>query len=565
MIQVQRTRTEYDVVIVGSGAGGGMAAYELTKAGAKVAVVEAGPLWNSGTDSTMFVWPYQTPRRGGSTPDKPFGEHDGCIGGWRIDGEPYTTAPGSEFMWWRARMLGGRTNHWGRISLRFGPYDFRRKSMDGLGDDWPISYDDMKPYYDDVDRLVGIYGTNEGLPNEPDGIFQPPPAPRCDELWVKQAADKLGVTCVPGRLSILTKPLNGRPACHYCGQCNRGCRTHSNFSSPGVLLAPAMLTGNLTIIPNSMVREVTMNAMGRATGVNFVNRDTGGDEHIRGKIVILAASACESARLLLNSKSPQFTEGLANSSGAVGKYLMDSTGAWVGGYFEKMRDMPAHNHDGTGGMHLYMPWWLEGKKLDFPRGYHIEFGGGKGMPGYGAMGGIQNYPPGGGYGAQLKKDYRSWYGATLGFAGRGEMIANEDSFCEIDNNVVDRYGIPVMKFHWKFADYEILQAKHMQETFRSLIQELGGTPWSDMPTKESKYGLARGGEIIHEVGTTRMGKDPKTSVVNEWCQAHDVKNLFVADGGPFVTSPDKNATWTILALSMRTSRKIADMRKAGEL
>jgi choline dehydrogenase-like flavoprotein len=565
MIQVRRSRTEYDVVIVGSGAGGGMAAYTLTKAGAKVAVVEAGPMWNSATDSSMLVWPYQTPRRGGSTPDKPFGEHDGCIGGWSIDGEPYTRAPGSEFMWWRARMLGGRTNHWGRISLRFGPYDFRRKSMDGLGDDWPISYEDMKPYYDDVDRLVGIYGTNEGLPNEPDGIFQPPPAPRCNELWVKGAADKLGITCVPGRLSILTKPLNGRPACHYCGQCNRGCRTHSNFSSPGVLLAPAMATGNLTIIPNSMVREVTMNAMGRATGVNFVNRATGADEHIQGKIVILAASACESARLLLNSKSPQFTEGLANSSGKVGRYLMDSTGAWVGGYFEKMRDQPAHNHDGTGGMHLYMPWWLEGKKLDFPRGYHIEFGGGRGLPGYGAMGGIQNYPPGGGYGADLKKDYRSWYGATLGFAGRGEMIANENSFCEIDNNVVDRYGIPVMKFHWKFQDYEILQAKHMQETFRSIIHELGGTPWSDMPTADSKYGLARGGEIIHEVGTTRMGRDPKSSVVNEWCQAHDVKNLFVADGGPFVTSPDKNATWTILALSMRTSRKIADMMKAGEL
>ncbi len=565
MIQVRRSRAEYDVVIVGSGAGGGMAAYELTKAGAKVAVVEAGPMWNSATDSSMFVWPYQTPRRGASTPDKPFGEHDGCIGGWRIDGEPYTTGPGSEFMWWRARMLGGRTNHWGRISLRFGPYDFRRKSMDGLGDDWPISYDDMKPYYDDVDRLVGIYGTNEGLPNEPDGIFQPPPAPRCDELWVKGAADKLGVTCVPGRLSILTKPLNGRPACHYCGQCNRGCRTHSNFSSPGVLLAPAMKTGNLTIIPNSMVREVTMNAMGRATGVNFVNRGTGMDEHIQGKVVILAASACESARLLLNSKSPQFTEGLANSSGKVGRYLMDSTGAWVGGYFEKMRDTPPHNHDGVGGMHLYMPWWLEGKKLDFPRGYHIEFGGGKGMPGYGAMGGIQNYPPGGGYGEDLKKDYRSWYGATLGFAGRGEMIANENSFCEIDNNVVDRYGIPVMKFHWKFQDYEILQAKHMQETFRSIIHELGGTPWSDMPTAESKYGLARGGEIIHEVGTTRMGKDPKTSVLNEWCQAHDVKNLFVADAGPFVTSPDKNATWTIMALSMRTSRKISAMMKAGEI
>src|SRR4051812_23994058 len=232
MIQVRRTRTEYDVVIVGSGAGGGMAAYQLTKAGAKVALIEAGPLWFSTKDSVMMKWPYQSPRRGKSTPDKPFGEFDGCIGGWNVEGEPFTKAPGTQFDWWRARMLGGRTNHWGRISLRFGPYDFRRKSMDGLGDDWPVTYDEMKPYYDDVDRLIGVHGSNEGFANEPDGIFMPPPKPRCTEVWVQKASNKLGIPCVPSRLSILTKPLNDRPACHYCGQCNRGCMTNSNFSSP---------------------------------------------------------------------------------------------------------------------------------------------------------------------------------------------------------------------------------------------------------------------------------------------------------------------------------------------
>jgi choline dehydrogenase-like flavoprotein len=564
-VQIRRSRASYDVVIVGSGAGGGMAAYMLTKAGAKVAVVEAGPMWNSAKDSAMLTWPYQSPRRGGSTPDKPFGEFDGCIGGWRVEGEPYTVAAGSEFLWWRARMLGGRTNHWGRISLRFGPYDFKRRSLDGLGDDWPISYDDMKPYYDEVDRLIGVFGSNEGLENEPDGVFMPPPRPRCHELWVQKASNKLGIPCVPARLSVITQALNGRPACHYCGQCNRGCMSHSNFSSPGVLLDPAMKTGNLTIIPNSMVREVTINNAGHATGVSFVNKDTGEDEHIQASIVVLAASACESARLLLNSKSSLFPNGLANSSGVVGKNLMDSTGAWVGGYFPQMQNSPPHNEDGVGGMHLYMPWWGEKKKLDFPRGYHIEFGGGRGLPGYGAMGGIQNYPPGGGYGAALKQDYRSWYGATLGFSGRGEMIPNADSYCEIDPTVVDRFGIPVLRFHWKWSDHEILQAKHMQETFRSLITELGGTAWDEMPGADRKYGLSRGGEIIHEIGVARMGNDPKTSVVNSSCQAHDVKNLFLADGAPFVSSPDKNATWTILALSMRTSTKIADMRKAGEL
>ena len=223
-------RLMYDVAIVGSGAGGGMAAHVLTKAGANVVMLEAGGMWDNAKDSAMFKWPYQSPRRGGSTKERPFGEFDACIGGWELDGEPYTKAEGTKFDWWRARMLGGRTNHWGRISLRFGPDDFKAKSRDGLGDDWPISYDDIAPYYDKVDRLIGVFGSKEGLRNHPDGDFLPPPRPRCRELLVKEAADKLGVTCIPSRLSILTKPLNGRAACHYCGQCNRGCTVNANFT-----------------------------------------------------------------------------------------------------------------------------------------------------------------------------------------------------------------------------------------------------------------------------------------------------------------------------------------------
>jgi len=573
-MQIIHSRTIYDVCIVGSGAGGGMAAKVLTEAGANVVMLEAGPMWDAVKDTKMFAWPYDTPRRGAATPERHFGEFDAALGGWSLEGEPYTTAPGNTFDWFRSRMLGGRTNHWGRISLRFGPDDFRRRSLDGLGDDWPITYDDLKPYYDRVDSLIGIFGSLENLPNDPDGVFLPPPKPRCYELLIKQAADKLGVTCIPSRLSILTKPLNGRPACHYCGQCNRGCATHSNFSSPSVLIPPALATKRLEIRANAMAREVTVDDSGLATGVAYIDKTTRRENHVRARIVVLAASACESARILLNSKSSTLPHGVGNSSGMVGKHLTDTTGVGVTGFIPALMSNPPHNEDGVGGMHIFMPWWLDNRKLDFPRGYHIEPGGGRRMPNFGFMGGIHNYtgiagsgrpPAGPGYGKPLKDDYRRFYGATVGFSGRGEMIPNADSYCELDPTVVDTWGIPVLRFHFKWSDYEINQARHMQQTFRAIIEAMGGTPTSAMPSREQGYGIAPGGRIIHEVGVTRMGNHPSSSVVNSNCQAHDCRNVFVADGGPFVSQPDKNCTWTILALAMRTSELIVEQRKKGAL
>jgi choline dehydrogenase-like flavoprotein len=554
----------YDVCVVGSGAGGGMAAKVLTEAGADVVLLEVGGWWDTAKDGAMLKWNYESPRRGAGYRARAFGEFDASIGGWDLEGEPYTTAPGDEFLWWRSRMLGGRTNHWGRISLRFGPYDFKGRSRDGLGDDWPISYEELKPYYDKLDQLVGIFGSEENLPNEPNGIFLPPPKPRCNELLVKKAADQLGITCIPSRLSILTKAHNGRPACHYCGQCGRGCSTNSNFSSTGVLLPPALKTGRLKILTGAMAREVMTDSEGLATGVSYIDTTEAREYQVKAKIVVLAASACESARLLLNSRSPRHPDGLANSSGTVGRYLTDTTGVGVSGYIPAMMNGIPHNEDGAGGMHLYMPWWVDNRKLDFPRGYHIEFGGGRHMPGYGIMGGIHKWN-GGGYGKALKDDYRKFYGSTMHFAGRGEMIPNKDSYCEIDPKTVDRWGIPVLRFHWKWADYEVNQVRHMQQTFREIIDKLGGTALSKMPGKEEGYGISKGGQIIHEVGATRMGDNPRTSVLNRYCQAHDVKNLFVADGGPFVTNADKNVTWTILALSMRTSEHIAEERNKGNL
>lgn len=572
--QIKKNPKTYDVCIVGSGAGGGMAAYMLAQAGVKTVLLEAGPMYDPAKNVTQLKWPWESPRRGASTTYRHFGDFDAAYGGWELEGEPYTHKDNTKFGWFRSRMLGGRTNHWGRISLRFGPKDFKRRSIDGLGDDWPISYDDVAPYYDRVDKLIGVFGSKENLPNDPDSIFLPPPKPRLHELFVKKAGGELGIPVIPSRLSILTKPINkDRGACFYCSQCNRGCTVYGDFSSSSVLVKPALESGHVDVIANAMAREVLTNDEGLATGVSYVDKTDMQEYEVSARVVILAASACESARLLLNSKSSRNPNGLANSSGVVGKYLHDSTGASMGAILPHLVGRKRYNEDGVGGMHVYTPWWLDNKKLDFPRGYHIEYWGGMGMPGYGFGFGMQNtngkYPgrdgvqkQAGGYGAALKDDYRYFYGASVGMSGRGEAVAREDNYCEIDPSTVDKFGIPVLRFHYKWSDYEVKQAKHMKETFKEIIHNMGGVVTSGGDDgAHNDYGLAEPGRIIHEVGTTRMGNDPKKSVVNKNNQAHDCKNLFVVDGGPFVSQADKNPTWTILALAMRASDYIMDEMK----
>lgn len=561
--QILKQPKTYDVCIVGSGAGGGMAAKILADAGFKIALLEAGPDFDPANNEqrTQLRWPYESPRRGART-TRPFGDFDMAYGGWQIEGEPYTKKDNTEFEWFRSRMIGGRTNHWGRISLRFGPLDFKRKDFDGKGDNWPIGYDDVKPYYDKIDKLIGVFGSKENIPNEPDGFFLPPPKPRLHELYIQRGAKKAGIPMIPSRLSILTKPVNKtRGACFYCNQCSRSCMAYADFSSSSVLVKPAVETGNVDVFVNAMVREVLTNGEGEATGVSYIDKEDLRDYEVKAKVVILAASACSSARILLNSKSAQHPNGLANSSGVVGKYLHDSTGSSRSGYLPALVDRERYNEDGVGGMHMYTPWWLnDAKNLGFTRGYHIEYSGGMTMPSYGfgfnteVLSGME----GGGkeknaYGNGLKQDVRRFYGATFGMAGRGESIPRKDNYCEIDPNVIDRYGIPVLRFNYHWTDEERNQARHMQDTFEEVMHQMGAVPLGEKPGKDADYGLRKPGQTIHEVGTTRMGKDPKTSVLNEFNQAHDVPNLFVMDGGAFVSQADKNPTWTILALAWRAS------------
>jgi len=331
-----------------------------------------------------------------------------------------------------------------------------------------------------------------------------------------------------------------------------------------VHLPPAMSTGNLDIVTQAMVREVELDKRGLASGVVFIDKASGQEHRAKARVIVLAASACESVRIMLNSKSTRFPQGLANSSGKVGKYLMDTVGSPVSGQIPMLENLPPQNEDGAGGIHVYSPWWLykDAGKLGFARGYHIEMGSGRRMPSVGSMGSMASFA--GGYGRKLKEDMRRYYGSFIGLSGRGEMIPNENSYCEIDPAGKDKWGIPTLRFYWKWSEHETRQAVHMQKTFAAIIEEMGGKVMGK-PELDGRKAIAPGGFIIHEIGGAIMGADPKTSVVNQWLQSWDVKNLFVTDGAPFPSNADKNPTLTIMALAWRSADYMLQAMKRREL
>ena len=556
--------TDYQVLVVGSGAGGAMAAYELTRQGIKVLLLEAGRDYDPRTETPMFKRPGDAPLMGSGNVDKDFGYYDATVdGGWTVPDEPYTTADDTELLWWRARMLGGRTNHWGRYSLRFSHHDFKGKTRDGHGADWPFEYDDIAPWYDKTETLVGVCGENTGhedMPDSSEGVLQPPPAPRVTELLVAAAAGKEGIRTAPMHRAVLTRSQDIRQKCFYATPCGHGCSIGAAFQTTTSLIPMARATGNLTVITDAMVKAVRTDVNGNATGVTYVDKKTGKDTDLDAPVVILAASACESARILLNSASEQHPAGLANSSGQVGRNLMDSTGANIGAYVPALRDRPRYNEDGHTSNHLFIPWWgheaQEKGELDFPRGYHFEIGSGFREPGSWVAGDFQ------GYGEAVKAEARSAYGSYIGFALRGEMVPNEHCYMEIDKDVKDKWGIPVAKFHWKWSENELNQVRHGLETAKKIFANMDADP-GELPSPEEA--ILKGGEIIHEVGTTRMGDDPGTSVTNEWGQTWDCKNLFIMDGGVFASNPHKNCTLTILTLAMRNSSWLAGQIQQGSL
>lgn len=559
---------EFDAVIVGSGAGGSMAAWVMTKAGLSVAIVEAGRDFDAYGETPMFNWNSDAPLLGSGTPEQPwnyYGSTNG--GGWQVPGEPYTTGAGSKFRWFRTRVLGGRANHWARNSFRMGPYDFKGRTRDGLGVDWPISYDDLAPWYDRTEELLGVYGSNTGLENHPDsgpGILHDPPALRVPELMIAAAGKDLGIPVAPARRMILTKDMDERKACFYATHCFRGCSIGAAFQPTTSLLPWAKATGKLTVKTMAMVYEVVTDKAGKATGVRYINRETDEVEEVRGRTVILSASTGETARILMQSVRPGGAP-IANGSGQLGRNLADTVGMTMYAQFPMLEGRPTYNEDGAMGIHAYIPFWLYQEQargeLDFARGYHIELGAyGRTEPEIN-LGGVTSLLDG--YGESLKQDMRNKYGSIVGFALRGEKLPSPECYAELDPQKKDKYGLPVLRFSYAHSENEYAMARHFQGTVGSLVDRLGGRILAgNGPAEEA---LLPGGEVIHEVGTARMGASDEESVVDAFGRVWDVPGLYVMDGSVFASKAHKNPTLTILALTWRNASALCETMRKGDI
>jgi choline dehydrogenase-like flavoprotein len=568
MIQTRKQKI-YDAIVIGSGAAGGMAAKELTERGLTTLVLEAGPPADP-SQFNMNKFPYEAMYRNFGPPGWKSREQ------WMQDTasqfstnfyvkdteHPYTTDPGKPFVWVRARIVGGKTLHWGRLSWRLSDLDFKAASHDGFDVDWPIEYKDLAPYYDKAEDWIGVSGNRDGLPHMPDGNFLPPFPLTCGEVLLKKGSEKLGRPAIVMRAAMLTatKPHHlkyGRAQCHYCGACNNGCTVGAMFNSLSSTLPAAAATGRMTLRPNSIVRQlITDTNTGKAKGVAVVDRVTHQELEFFGKVIVVAASTLESTRILLNSKSRQHPNGFGNSSGVLGHYLVDHFGGvGAGGRLAVLAGRDTINIDGknTG---LFVPRFRnlnkETKHKNFIRGYGYEAWPAGAMPGvaYGTAG----------FGSEFKAKVRRWYQTPIGLTTRAHMLSRFENFAEIDpGGVVDAWGIPALKIHISHSDNERAMAKDAAECAEEILRAAGAESIG------SARQMTAPGRIIHELGTARMGHDPKTSVLNQWNQCHDAPNVFVTDGASFVGGANQNPTLTILALTMRACDYLADEMKRGNL
>jgi choline dehydrogenase-like flavoprotein len=561
-----------------------MAGYVLAGAGLKVLMLEAGRALDPFTEFKTMEWPYATPERG----ELPPGEHAMMAAEYRMIDRPYGAAKpfgrqravfsyagnryskhsvvderehpftGTPYAWVRARVLGGKTNIWGRVALRLSDLDFKARSRDGFGEDWPIGYADVAPYYDRVDRLLGISGTVEHLPQLPDSIYQRPIKLNCGEMLLRKAIAPMGRHLIPGRCGVTTDGVAGskyRARCMGRGRCGRGCDIQASFHSPTALIFPARDTGNLELRPNSTVAEVLVDPdTGKAAGVRVIDSVTRQVSDYRARVVVLAASTLESTRLLLNSRSRQYPNGLANSSGAVGHYFCEHVmGPGATGFLPMLRGRDVTNDDGRPtGVYIARFRNVTDRDPRFLRGYGFQGASGCApYPSYAAR-----VP---GFGAAFKARVRELYPTPVSIGAFGEVLARHENFVDIDPEVKDAWGVPVLRFHYRFGDNEMAMAKDMADTAEEMLKAAGAED-----IRVNRDVLCEGWSI-HELGTARMGADPKTSVTNAFGQTHDVRNLFIVDGSVFVSAGCQNPTWTILALAWRACDYLVEEGKKGQL
>ena len=549
MVDLKKT---YDAIVVGSGAAGGIAAKELTEGGLQVLLLEAGPRLDPVKDFLTHRWPYEMPFRGFDRPGDRQKFYPNQIytdeytrGSYIEDPQhPYTTPPDQPYTWVRSRCVGGKILHWSRNARRLSNHDFKAAERDGYGENWPLTYEELAPYYDKVESFIGVSGSIENIPHLPDGKYLPPFPLNCGERIVQKLAPTvgLGMRVIPKRAAQRSRSVNGLAACHYCGSCGRGCDAGAFWNSISDTLPAAAKTGRLTIWTDAVVREILVDKNGKPRGVLFFDRASKKPYEASGRVIVLGASALESTRILLNSVSRFWPNGMANSSGVLGHYLMDNiVGPNVSGLLPQLRDREVVNEDGkASGIDIVAYRNIDSRHPRFLRSYvHEGSSGARLFPAY-ARTMV-------GYGAAFKKTVRSYYTSPIGFNTRGEMLARWENYVEIDKNVVDAWGIPVLKIHCRWSDNEIEMARDARENLLALFHTLGAEH-----VRVSRD-LANPGAAIHDMGTARMGNDPKKSVLNKYNQAHDARNLFVVDGASFVTSGGYGPTLTIGALAARAS------------
>jgi choline dehydrogenase-like flavoprotein len=558
--------TRYDAIVVGSGMTGGWAAKELTEKGLNTLVLEAGRMTVPEQDYVEHVAPWQQKFRGMRNrreveENQPIQSHcyafDELTAKFFVSDKqnPYTTEPGKPFRWIRGRQVGGRSIMWGRQVYRWSDLDFEANLRQGIAIDWPIRYADIAPWYDYVESFIGITGQALGLPHLPDSVFLPPMELNCGEVVVRDAvAKKFGGDrlLTIGRAAILTQPHRGRAACHYCGPCERGCITRSYFSSVNATLPAAKQTGKMTLRPNSVVHSVSFNASTRrATGVRVIDANTRASTEFRAKVIFLCASALESVRILFNSATPEFSTGLANSSGELGHNLMDHVkGGGANGIIPGNENRVEAGRRPNG---IYVPRFrnLKTNEREFIRGYGYE--GGAERDGWER--GILDA----GFGPDFKKSLRRPGPWRFSFQGYGECLSNHNNYVELDKEKVDEWGIPVLKIHCAWGENEMALRRDMAKSAVEMLEASGAREIQPFMDDDPP------GFSVHEMGTARMGRDPKTSVLNAHNQTHDVKNLFITDGGAMTSSSCVNPSLTYMALTARACDYAVQQMKKGEL